>query len=240
MSFNTKFIAVGGKSGVGKTTLIKNLILLYPNRFKRPISYTTRRKRPEEDDTEYLFLSESEIKLLYEQGKLANFDYNYGNYYAIDRSQLMNSIDSKDLILIKEIHPQYHYKIKELLGEDCISVLIKGFESEIDNREHRFEDEEYYKLHKDDEYDLIFWYDKSITQEENAVLFYQRIMVYAEEYSVFPPARIIDGDNFTGYSKVADEFTEEKRITTRNFHEVSQSFWRTFICGLKKMKLFWN
>lgn len=233
MSFKTKFVAIGGKSGVGKTTLIKSLIALYPNSFKRPISYTTRHRRSGENNAEYIFLSEDEIKLLHEQGKLVNLDFNYGNYYAMDKIQLMKDIESKDLILIKEIHPQYHYKLKGLTGENCISVLIKGFESETDNRDRSFEDDEYYKLYKDDEFDLVFVYDKSITQEENATLFYQRLVVYIKTNSMFPPTRIIDKENSAGYSKVADEFTEEKRITTRNFHEVSKNFWSTFICELR-------
>ena len=49
MSFKAKFVAIGGKSGVGKTSLVKNLITFYPNTFRRPISYTTRKRRDGED-----------------------------------------------------------------------------------------------------------------------------------------------------------------------------------------------
>lgn len=41
MSFKAKFVAIGGKSGIGKTTLINSLIAIYPSIFRRPISYTT-------------------------------------------------------------------------------------------------------------------------------------------------------------------------------------------------------
>lgn len=34
------------------------------------------------------------------------------------------------------------------------------------------------------------------------------------------------------YLKVANEFTEEKRVTTRNFHEVSRNFWNYLIENL--------
>ena len=49
MSFKAKFVAIGGKSGIGKTTLINSLIAIYPSIFRRPISYTTRQRREGED-----------------------------------------------------------------------------------------------------------------------------------------------------------------------------------------------
>lgn len=79
MSFKAKFVAIGGKSGVGKTSLVKNLITFYPNTFRRSISYTTRKRRDGEDKSEYIFISEDEMKALHKQGKLANLDLNYGN-----------------------------------------------------------------------------------------------------------------------------------------------------------------
>ena len=82
MSFKAKFVAIGGKSGIGKTTLINSLIAIYPSIFRRPISYTTRQRREGEDKSEYIFISTDEIKLLFEQGKLVNLDFNYGNYYG--------------------------------------------------------------------------------------------------------------------------------------------------------------
>lgn len=99
MSFKTKFVAIGGKSGVGKTTLVKNLIKSYPNIFRRLISYTTRPKRMGEDKSEYIFISEDEMKGLHKQEKLANFDLNYGNYYAMDKDRLSKDMESFNLII---------------------------------------------------------------------------------------------------------------------------------------------
>lgn len=229
MSFKAKFIAIGGKSGVGKTTLIKGLINSYPHTFRRPISYTTRPKRAGEDESEYIFISEDEMKALYEQGKLANLDLNYGNYYAMDKVRLSQDMESLDLIIIKEIHPQYHGNIKKIAGDDCISVLIKGLESETDIRGRSQEDVSYYEAHGEDEFDLVYVYDKSSNQEDIVNNFYRRLMVYINTAKMFPPAKTIDTKNAAGYSKVAAEFTEEKRITTRNFHEISKTFWSSFI-----------
>lgn len=229
MSFKSKFVAIGGKSGVGKTTLIKNLIISYPNIFKRPISYTTRSRRSGEDKSEYVFVSEDEIKALYKQGKLANLDLNYGNYYAMDKDRLFEDMEGSDLIIIKEIHPQYHCNVKKLAGNDCISVLIKGLDSETDVRGRNIEDDKYYTTHGEEEFDLVYVYDKNSSQEDNAKIFYRRLMVYINMANMFPPAKKVDKKNAIGYSKVAAEFTEERRITTRNFHDISKAFWCSFI-----------
>ena len=82
MVFETKFVAVGGRSGVGKTTLVNQLLKMYPMRFKRPLSYTTREKRMGENENEYCFVSHSKMLTLYKQGKLANIDFNYNNFYG--------------------------------------------------------------------------------------------------------------------------------------------------------------
>lgn len=232
MSFKTKFVAIGGKSGVGKTTLVKNLIKSYPNIFRRPISYTTRPKRMGEDKSEYIFISEDEMKALHKQEKLANLDLNYGNYYAMDKDRLSKDMESFNLIIIKEIHPRYHDKIKKLAGNDAISVLIKGLESETDIRGRGIEDDSYYEVHGENEFDLVYVYDKSSSQEDNAKSFYRRLMVYINMTKVFPSSNKIDITNADGYSKVAAEFTEERRITTRNFHEISKVFWNPFIEGM--------
>lgn len=233
MSFKTRFVAIGGKSGVGKTTLVKSLIMSYPNIFKRPISYTTRPRREGEDKSEYIFVSEEEMKRLYRQGKLANLDVNYGNYYAMDKAGLFQDMENHNLIIIKEIHPRYHDNIKKLVKNGCISVLIKGLESEADIRERSVEDYSYYEMHGEEEFDLVYVYDKSSSKEDNAKNFYRRLMVYINTDKMFPSAKVIDTKNAAGYSKVAAEFTEEKRITTRNFHEISKIFWDSFIGELK-------
>lgn len=229
MSFEAKFVAIGGKSSVGKTTLINNLVYLYPGLFKRPTSYTTRPRRVGEDESEYFFISKSEMKVLHEQGKLANLDLNYGNYYAMDKYGLLRDMESLDTIIIKEIHPRYHEKMKNLLGDNCISALIIGLEAESKGGERNSEDDDYYRVHTKNEYDIVYTYDKSISPEDNAKDFYRRLLAYINTAKQFPPAKSIDEKNTIGYSKVATEFTEEKRITTRNFHEASKKFWDSVI-----------
>ena len=55
MNNTTTLVMVGGKSGVGKTTLVNGIIKAFPGLFDRPISYTTRKQRENEDSSEYIF-----------------------------------------------------------------------------------------------------------------------------------------------------------------------------------------
>lgn len=233
MRLEGKFIAIGGKSGVGKTTLINKLVELYPE-IKRPVSYTTRKRRENESGAEYKFISENEIKQLYESGKLVNLDFNYGNYYGMDKEELLKELEDEGFFIIKEIHPQYHEKIKAALGDNVISVLIKGLGCDSENRGRELEDGNFYKKEKELGFDLVFIYDRNCSIEENARLFYHKLLTYVETMDRFPLAKNIDMANYTGYSMVAEEFTEERRITTRNFHEVSKKFWNSLLGEVAK------
>ena len=46
-----------------------------------------------ESGAEYKFISENEIKQLYESGKLVNLDFNYGNYYGMDKEELLKELE---------------------------------------------------------------------------------------------------------------------------------------------------
>ena len=132
-------------------------------------------------------------------------------------------------LTLDAIHPQYHNNVKKLVGEDCISVLVNGLESDADIRGRATEDDSFYEIYREEEFDLIYMYDKNRSKEDNAKIFYRKLMAYINTADMFPPSKIIDVKNVTGYSKIANEFTEEKRITTKNFHKVSQNFWEHFI-----------
>lgn len=66
--------------------------------------------------------------------------------------------------------------------------MIKGLESETDIRGRGIEDDSYYEVHGENEFDLVYVYDKSSSQEDNAKNFYWRlngIYKYDKGISVF-------------------------------------------------------
>lgn len=215
------FIAIGGKSGCGKTTLVNTLIKCFPSTYERPISYTTRVKRNGENNEEYRFISHREFEHLNQCNEFLNVDYIYDNYYAI-KTQSVTDVIKSGKNPIKEIHPCNHGKIRKAIDGHVLSVLIKS--TLVTNTERAQQDNEYYNTISEDEFDLIFFYDTRLSPEKNAAYFHQRIGVTLAYQEVFPPSGIIDALNKRGYEKVANDFTEEKRITTRNFHELSSRF----------------
>lgn len=224
MNKNT-LIAIGGKSGSGKTTLASALIKCFPTVYERPKSCTTRSKRSGENDEEYNFISHDEFVRFSECDEFLNIDYVYGNYYAI-KTQSITDVIASGKIPIKEIHPQNHAKIRELFNGTVLSVLVKSSLAPSTNTDRAQQDNTYYDSINEDEFDIVFFYDIDLSPERNAYYFHQKIRTTLIYEGIFPPSGIIDALNREGYEKVANDFTEEKRITTRNFHELSAPFFR--------------
>lgn len=116
-------VMVGGRSGVGKTSIIDFLVKNQGERYARPLSYTSRLKRNGEGCEEYNFISEEKMILMRDEGRFLNFDCVYGNYYAIAKKSI-DVINTEGKVPIKEIHPSNQAKIK-LCYPNAVSVLIK-------------------------------------------------------------------------------------------------------------------
>lgn len=85
-------ICVSGPSGVGKGTVIKQLMATYP-RLAHSISVTTRQPRPgEKDGVEYYFRTHAEFETMLEKGDILESDYYCNNYYGTPRSHLENYV----------------------------------------------------------------------------------------------------------------------------------------------------
>ena len=180
MVFETKFVAVGGRSGVGKTTLVNQLLKMYPMRFKRPLSYTTREKRMGENENEYCFVSHSKMLTLYKQGKLANIDFNYNNFYAMDLPMLMKDMQIGNRMLIKEIHPKYYGNIRKILGGAMISVVIEGVTIANDRKRRNKDDDIFFENLNSEDVDVKYYYDRTKNVEDCTRDLYKRIMQVIE------------------------------------------------------------
>lgn len=225
---NNKLIMVGGNSGTGKTTLVETLIDLYPDFYARPISFTTRKKRRNENGHEYIFVSKEEFESLDKSNKLLNSDYVYNNYYGIDKKSVNEIMGKCKKNPIKEIHPKNHQKIKNSIKKNAISVLItSNFENKFQNTRYN-EDNDYYCSISMDDFDIVFNNDKNTSILQNAKDLHIKIKAVLNAYDTFPSSGKIDLINREGYNKIASCFTEDKRITTRNFHQLTQTFFLKF------------
>ncbi len=113
------FIVVCGVSGVGKSTLIRNL---NPNIFTLPRSVTTRLARPSDPKSEYVFVNHSEFNHLKEQNKLLIHQYFHQDQYGILNTDYDDIVRSGK-IAIKDIGYDGILQLKAKLDKvSCIYI----------------------------------------------------------------------------------------------------------------------
>lgn len=114
-------ILLSGPSGAGKSTLATMLSKKLPW-LKRIITFTSRKPRSgEKAGVDYNFVSEAEIKNLYQNGDLIECTEVYNNFYGTPKAPLdqANSttqhallvVDIQGLNLIKRHYPQFSFSI---------------------------------------------------------------------------------------------------------------------------------
>lgn len=111
-----KIIAVSAPSGAGKTTIVKQMLKLFPE-IIFSVSATTRKKRKNEiNGIDYFFLSEDKFKEKIKNNEFVEwerfYDYYYGTYkYFIDEITEQNKaiileVDVKGALQLKKIYPE--------------------------------------------------------------------------------------------------------------------------------------
>ena len=112
-------IVVSGFSGVGKGTLMKQLVHSYDN-YALSVSMTTRQPRPgESDGKEYFFVSREVFEKTIAENGLIEYANYCGNYYGTPKEYVEKQLEKgKDVIL--EIEIQGALKVRE----QCPTALL--------------------------------------------------------------------------------------------------------------------
>ena len=97
-------LIVSGPSGVGKTTLVEELVKLHPE-IKISISATTRPKRNGEVDGEsYYFLNRDRFEKLAKKDEFIEYTENYGNYYGSPKRNYVEAIENNnDVVFVLSV-----------------------------------------------------------------------------------------------------------------------------------------
>jgi len=83
-----KLILITGPSGVGKTTIAYALLKDMPE-LKRLVTFTTRKKRPnEKDGIDYHFISNKAFEDRINNGQMFEYDKHYGYWYGNSKEDL--------------------------------------------------------------------------------------------------------------------------------------------------------
>ncbi len=95
-------IIVSGCSGVGKSTIIRNLLELHPE-YVYSVSYTTRSPRKGEiDGRDYVFVSKEEFEQKKKEHFFIEYEEVYGAYYGTPR-KVLEAAERSDGVVIFEL-----------------------------------------------------------------------------------------------------------------------------------------
>jgi len=114
-------IVVSGPSGVGKSTVVREVMKRVEN-LVFSISHTTRKPRGEErNGKEYYFISMQEFQRMIENDEFIEWAEVYGNLYGTSKKELLRCRSEGDVLL--DIDVQGAINIKKLFP-DSIRILL--------------------------------------------------------------------------------------------------------------------
>ncbi|MFA4838083.1 MAG: guanylate kinase [Candidatus Neomarinimicrobiota bacterium] len=127
-------LAIAGPSGIGKTTICHQL-LKSDGRYIFSVSCTTRACRENETDgVDYHFVTREEFQRLICEGKLAEWQEVFGNFYGTLRSMIQKTLDHGNILLL-DIEVKGTLNIKAMYPNDTITVfLLPPSDAELKHR----------------------------------------------------------------------------------------------------------
>lgn len=94
-----KLLVLSGPSGVGKGTIVKEVLKLRPNACVS-VSCTTRSPRAGEiDGQSYFFISKNQFEKMIEEGGFLEYSEHFGNLYGTPRQFVEERLERGDVIL---------------------------------------------------------------------------------------------------------------------------------------------
>jgi guanylate kinase len=111
-----RIIVISAPSGAGKTSIIKEILIAFPE-LVFSISATTRKKRDNENEgVDYFFINEEDFISKINEGEFVEYEKFYDYYYGTYKSYINNNIsegkpvlldvDVKGALSIKKIYPE--------------------------------------------------------------------------------------------------------------------------------------
>ena len=142
-------IVLAGPSGVGKGTVVRELVKQKPQVYLS-VSATTRKPRPEEKhDDHYLFLSEEDFKKQIDENKLLEYAQFAGSWYGTPRQPVEERIKNNQMVVL-EIDLQGARQIKKSMPESFLVMLkppsIDELKRRLENRGTESKDELSHRL----------------------------------------------------------------------------------------------
>lgn len=120
--FSGILIVLSGPSGIGKGTVIKQLLKKIAN-LKISVSVTTREPRDgEENGKEYFFTDKQNFLTMVENSEFLEYAEYCGNFYGTPKKKLLDMLNNGNDVIL-EIDVEGAFQIKKIFS-DAISIFI--------------------------------------------------------------------------------------------------------------------
>jgi guanylate kinase len=130
-----ELIVLSGPSGVGKSTVIADLLDKRPD-IHFSVSYTTRApRRGEVDGVNYNFVSHEEFERMIADGELLEFAQYVGNYYGTSLKVIQDKLE-KGVNVLLDIEVQGAAAVREKCPDAVLIFIAPPSLDELSNRLH--------------------------------------------------------------------------------------------------------
>lgn len=121
-----KLVIFTAPSGAGKTTLVRHLVSLMPDKLMFSVSATTRSKRQHErNNIDYCFITKEEFKQRVIDGDFLEWQEVYdGNYYGTLKSEI-DRILQQGKNVIFDVDVEGATNIKHFYGDKALTVFVQ-------------------------------------------------------------------------------------------------------------------
>ena len=141
--FASRPIVFVGPSGIGKGTIIHNLMNKYKDQFAFSVSHTTRKPREgERNGVDYIFVTREQMNKDIEDGKFIDYNYIHRNIYATSYESLEN-VTKSGKICIFDINVNAALKMRQTKLNPFIICLLPRTMDVLEERiRYRGQDDE--------------------------------------------------------------------------------------------------
>ncbi len=185
--FRGNLFVLSGPSGVGKDAILERVLKIVPNLVKS-ISYTTRPKRPgEEDGKNYFFVNEERFKEMIDKEEFLEWAVVHGYLYGTPKKMVENYI-SKGVDVILKIDVQGGVNVKRIFSDAKLIFVLPPDFNELKRRLINRETEDLQDLNirlknAPLEISKISYYDYAVVNDNlDEAVDVVRCIIYAERH----------------------------------------------------------